>query len=412
MRKIRQDDEGTQETRAPVPLRVGSALFTTMFAGQASVLVLSPILTDVAAAFGVSTAVAGQLRTVSGLAAGITALIATRIGTRVGLRILIALGLLLLGIGSAASAVAPSFAALAGAQVALGVGLAAVLSGSVAAAGSWPAEHDRPVVLSWTLNGQPTAWVVGMPVIGLVAGLGWRLTWVAVPFASAFLASIALRRLPRTVTARRTDHRAVLARVLVRGPVARWALGELLAYSAWSGTLVFAGALFVESYGASPARTGLLLGGAAIAYVPGNLLARRWLDGRAATPLAALAATASIGVAVFGSARPSWWFSAAILALLAFVSGARGFGGGIRGMALAPNDPIAVGSLRAAATQFGYLVGSALGGAALATGGYAGLAAALASMFALAAIPHLSLPVIPRPADPPVSVDPRAVPCG
>ena len=39
-----------------------NALFLGLFASQAGVLVLSPILVDVARDFGVSTAVAGQLR--------------------------------------------------------------------------------------------------------------------------------------------------------------------------------------------------------------------------------------------------------------------------------------------------------------------------------------------------------------
>jgi len=44
--------------------------------------------------------------------------------------------------------------------------------------------------------------------------------------------------------------------------------------------------------------------------------------------------------------------------------------------------------IRTAATQFGYLLGSALGGIALAAGGYAALGAAFGVMFLLAAVPH------------------------
>ena len=44
--------------------------------------------------------------------------------------------------------------------------------------------------------------------------------------------------------------------------------------------------------------------------------------------------------------------------------------------------------IRTAATQFGYLLGSALGGIALAAGGYPALGAVLGGMFLLAAAPH------------------------
>ena len=53
---------------------------------QAALVVLTPLLPDVAGDLGVSTATAGQLRTVSGLAAGIAALLAGLLSTRVGLR--------------------------------------------------------------------------------------------------------------------------------------------------------------------------------------------------------------------------------------------------------------------------------------------------------------------------------------
>jgi predicted MFS family arabinose efflux permease len=285
--------------------------------------------------------------------------------------------------------VAPTFATLAVAQIALGFALAAVLSGAVAAAGEWPSARARSTVLSWALNGQPSAWVIGMPLIGVVAGVSWRLTWIVVPLASAVLALIAVRRLPSGEIPVRPRGAGGVTQVLRRGAVARWAVGELLAYSAWSGTLVFAGALFAESYGSSPALTGMLLGGAALAYIPGNVLARRTLDGTSTLPLGILALGASAGVAVFGVVRPSVEMSASVFALLALLSGARGFAGSIRGMVLAPDHKVAVMGLRAAATQFGYLLGSGLGGFALATGGYPGLAAMLSSLFALAALPHL-----------------------
>jgi predicted MFS family arabinose efflux permease len=136
-------------------------------------------------------------------------------------------------------------------------------------------------------------------------------------------------------------------------------------------------------------QTALLLGSAAFAYVPGNLLARRTIDGTSGRPLAMLVGAAALGALVFGIARSSIGFSAAVFALLAAVGGARTFAGSIRGMTLAPDARVAVTGLRAAATQFGYLLGSGLGGVALAAGGYTGLALMLSSLFALATLPHL-----------------------
>ena len=56
------------------------------------------------------------------------------------------------------------------------------------------------------------------------------------------------------------------------------------------------------------------------------------------------------------------------------------------GMEVAPEDKVAVMAMRAAANQFGYLLGAAAGGLALAGAGFAGLGAALSTMFFFAVL--------------------------
>jgi hypothetical protein len=66
--------------------RVSAILFLCLFAGQAGLIALSPVLVEVASNLGVSTAAAGQLRTISGLAAGLTALCLAAVSRRLQLR--------------------------------------------------------------------------------------------------------------------------------------------------------------------------------------------------------------------------------------------------------------------------------------------------------------------------------------
>jgi predicted MFS family arabinose efflux permease len=302
--------------------------------------------------------------------------------------------LLLLVVGCLASAAAPTFASLIAAQVVLGAGLAGVLGGAVAAAGRWPAPSHRARVLSWALNGQPSAWIVGMPLIGLVSAVSWRLAWLILPTAGGVLALTTLHALSVDDAPAPVAHEVRLSHVLRQQGVVRWALGELLHYTAWSGTLVFAGALFIENLGAPVDITGVLLGVGAAAYLPGNAAARRTLDGTSARPLALMAIAASATVALFGIIRGGLLLGTFLFAVLAFLCGARGFAGSIRGMALATgSERVTLMSVRAAATQFGYLLGATLGGLGLALGGYPGLAATLSVLFALAALPYLFMDV-------------------
>ena len=89
------------------PRAVGMALMTALAASQAALVVLNPLLPDVARDLGVSVATAGQVRTASGLAAGLAALTSGLWATRLGLRGLLFVGVGTIAVGSLVSALAP-----------------------------------------------------------------------------------------------------------------------------------------------------------------------------------------------------------------------------------------------------------------------------------------------------------------
>lgn len=362
-------------------------LFSCLFAAQAAILVVSPILPQVAAAFGVSTAAAAQLRSVSGITAGVAALLLVSRGDRFSLTLLLNLGLSLLAVGSLASAIAPSFALLMAAQVAIGLGLALVLSGGLAASEAWAASGESARLLSWALIGQPVAWIVGQPIVGVVAGRDWRWAWIAVPFVASIGALLAILRRDRAtpVGGRECDPLNLWRLPGVRS----WALGELLAFSAWAGTLVYAGAFFISSYGASVGLTGAVLGLGAAAYLPGNFLGRRMLRAGPTPVLVATSIAAAAAVAIFGSARAGLVFSAFMFALLGFIAAGRTIAGAALGLELGRGRRLAAMSVRTAMLQFGYLLGTLIGGAALSLWGYGGLAWTFAILFAAAGVLRL-----------------------
>lgn len=360
-------------------------LFACMFSAQAALLVLSPILPQVAADLGVSTAAAAQLRAVSGVVAGSVAVWLGMWSRPRALRQVLLAGVGLLAASTLASALAPSFPVLVAAQAGVGVALALVLSGALAAAGEWDTTGQNRL-LSWALVGQPVAWIVGMPLAGAVAEVSWRYAWVALPFAASALTLVALAGRPsEVVAAPRSAEPSLWQHQGSRG----WALGELLAYGGWAGTLVFVGALFVESYRTSITAVGLILAGGAIAYLPGNFLARRLVGAHPRPLLIAGALLSAAGVAVFGGLRPGVVASTIVFAALAFVAGARTIAGSSLGLQLAPKCRLQAMSVRTATVQFGYLLGAAAGGAALAAGGYGALGIMLGALYLGAAVPHL-----------------------
>jgi MFS transporter, DHA1 family, inner membrane transport protein len=365
---------------------VAATLLAALGASQAALVVLNPVLPSIADDLDVSIATAGQLRTISGLVAGLTALAAGLLAARIGLRELLGIGLAILAVGSLLSAVAPGFPALAATQAFVGAGIGVSYSVAVAAAAEWATPEERSRVLSIALLGPPLAWIVGMPIVGIVGERSWRLAWIVVPFLMALAAGVLLLRRPSTPPAK---VRAALHSVLRETGVVRWSAGELLAFSGWAGTLVFAGALFIESYDLSIAATGFVLGFAALIYLPGNLLFRRWVDEHDRVLLIVLALASAAIVVIFGAVRVSLWLSIVLFSTVSFISGGRTLAGSVRSLHLAPTLRLGVTGVRTAALQFGYFVGPAVGGTALGAAGYTGLGLALGALFVAGTIPHL-----------------------
>jgi DHA1 family inner membrane transport protein len=358
-------------------------LFLCLFAAQAAVISMSPVLADAASDLHVSTAAAGQVRTITGLAAGITGLTLGVVSGRLGLGRQLLAASSLLALGSVASAAAPSFALLALAQLPVGIAVAVLTTAGTLATAEWVSPGRQTHALSWALVGQPAAWIVGMPLIGLLGERSWRYGWLSLPLVAAIVAGALVASRAGKPPARRQPVRS--RTVLADRTLARWLASELFANSAWAGTLVYAGALFAESYGTSAALTGCLLALAAGSYVAGNLACRRLVARDPRRVLVVLALCLAVTDSLFGVARADAATSTALLASAAFLAGGRTLVASAFALGSTPDIRPAVTSLRAASMQFGYFTGSMVGGAALAVGGYGPFGVVMGLLFVCAA---------------------------
>jgi MFS family permease len=159
-------------------------------------------------------------------AVGMTLMAALAVGllaTRFGLRELMLGAVVTLACGSVASALAPDLAVLIAAQTLAGLGIGVSYSAAVAATAEWSTAENR--VLALTLLGPPLAWSVGVPLVGLVGEVSWRLAWIVVPVSMAVVAIGLLLRRSMTPPAR---ERSGLRLVLTQPGVKRWSIGEHL----------------------------------------------------------------------------------------------------------------------------------------------------------------------------------------
>jgi len=370
-------------------------LFLVLFASQSGILVLSPILSEVAADLGVSIAQAGQLRVVAAPLAAVVALGAGKALVRFSPRALLGVGSALLALGSVASAAAPTFALLALAQVPMWAGIAILLAAGVAAAAAWSGPERRTRVVAHALAGPPAAWIVGMPLIGVVAEVDWRLAFLALPLPAALVAGLAVAGRPHDapLAGRGTSLRGLLAIPQAR----RWAFGELMANSAWAGTLVYSGALLTEEYGLSTTATGIALGGIAVAYLVSNQRAGRGGQQTARRSMLACSVGAAIAVALNWGLTVGLAVTLVFFSLAAVMAAARTVSGTVYGFTVAGELGREVGVVRAVTSQLGYLIGSLAGGAAFALAGFAGLGVVFGGLFLASTLPYAALGFARRP---------------
>ena len=371
-------------------------LFLALFASQSGVLVLSPILSDVADDFGVSIATAGQLRIVAAPLAAVVALAAGRALVRFSPRALLGVGSALLAVGSVASAAAPTFTLLALAQVPMWAGIATLLAAGVAAVAAWSEPEHRTRVVAHALAGPPSAWIAGMPIIGLVAEVHWRLAFLALPLPAALLAGLAVAGRPRDVP---LTGRGTSLGGLLRIPKARrWALGELMANTAWAGTLVYSGALLTEHYGLSTAVTGFALGAVALAYLLANRRTGRLAQDAVRWTMLASSLGAALAVALTWGLTVGVAITLVVFSLAAALVATRMVAATVFGFTVAGELGREVGVARAVSTQLGYLIGSLAGGGAYAIAGFDGLGVVFGGLFLASTLPYVAVRVARRPA--------------
>lgn len=368
-------------TRRLLPL----VLATT--ATQAAIVVLAPLLVAIGRDLGASVSAVGVARSfLAATAVGLSLLIGPVID-RVGVRPLIVAGAGLAVLGAGATAASPSLGLLYAAHVVTGAGVACLLSAGFAGVASMFEEGEAAWAMGYVVGAQSLAWIVGNPLIGLLADAGsWRLSYL-VPAAIALLALAAGLAAPRPARSAPGPEGGGLLGVLGDRSARRWALAELVAYAAWTAELTYAGAFYIQSYGVDEAAVGFLLSVGSLVFLAASLNTAR-LTGRVSRR--PLLATCALGMGVLLvpllNLTPSVWFTLGLFCLLALFAGVRSAGASALGLGQLPGRPGSMMGARTASAQLGYMIGAAAGGAVLAAAGFGALGFVLLGGMAVSAL--------------------------
>jgi predicted MFS family arabinose efflux permease len=295
----------------PTFLLLGSAAFIS----GANLRMFDSLLPNLAEDFAVAPTVASVVVTAFSLAYGLFQVAHGPLGDRVGRLRTVVVALLIAGLGSLGSALAPTLAGLTALRFVTGIGAAGIIPVALAWIGDHTSYDDRQAALARFMGFSITGQIVGPALGGALAEyLSWREVFYLLTVAFLVVAIALLRfdrrarkasgRRPRTPEAEhflRTYHdmlrlrwvRTVLMIVFLEGAL-------------FFGSFAYAGAWLKQRFDLSYLAIGALLAGLGLGGLLYSLLVRRLLRSLGETGFALVAAF--VLLVFFGSLpfSPAW----------------------------------------------------------------------------------------------------------
>lgn len=361
-------DERNIKLLFPLPLAT--------IASQASMASIPPLFIGISESYGTTIGTVGQVRSISALTAVLATLLVGGWIHRRGARPVMLFGGLLGACGALASALAPSLLVFGLAQAITGVGICFLLSAGFAGAGEFFNAGARDWAIGWVVALQSLAWIVGVPIVGLLAE---RFSWhygFLVPAAFCALAALAAALFaPRlNPDLRASDERTGLLAALADRGARRWTIGELLAFAVWTGEITYIAAFYSRQFNLSEAVIGILLPMGSLAFMVGSTTANRL--GRAwSKRVLVIVTTLLMGLiaAALFNFHPALGITMGLAVAMGIVAGLRATGSSTLALDQLPEKPGAMMAARTGAVQIGYLIGAFTGGVIVDASGFGGL---------------------------------------
>ena len=370
--------------------RTFSIIAAALFLNNTVALMLGPLLVDIAEEFDTSVAVAGQLTAATFLSWAIFTPLIGPFSDSFGRRLVALTGLALMAVCILGAAFAPNFIVLMVLLIGTGLGGAMIPPNSMAAISDAVSPEQKGRAIGAAQGIMQSAVVIGVPVVAVLASVAnWRLPFLVV--GGLLLATFACSWLwyPKgPATGPRSF--SYLSRFKELGSIPVFRIGMLANFSqriAFYAIIGYIAAYLIDTYGMSVGETALPLAvvgsGAVIGSLWGGVIAShpKRLNFVAGTALAGGAA-----VTIVFAIDPSIWATVAIafgavcvlsIGWPVFITFATDVAGQSRATGI---------GMMGASNRMGGVIGSAMGGAFLAIGGFSAI-----GVFCLAAVVFSSL---------------------
>jgi predicted MFS family arabinose efflux permease len=362
-----------------------------------SVTMIGPLLVDIARDLGISLGQAGLLAAAAGVPQALFSPFSGLLSDRLGRKPMIVMAFGSVAALSFAAALAPGFAALAAVRFLAGLLGSLAPSSLMASVGDLFVAERRARAMGWFNMGFSFAAIGGVPLMGAIGGaLGWRWAFAAIGLVMLGLAGCIWRWFPRIPPTASGTSVLATYRAVWGVPRLLPLLGaNLMERSLFGMVAIYLPAFIMQSFHLTAVGVAPVLVLVAVGAIVGNMLGG-WLGDRFHKPgifVVAQLVSAGLGTALFAAGLP--FAPAVALATLLTLDNAASRPGFLAyGSELAPRQRGALFGLVALTNQSGLVIGSAVGAAAIGSGGYQGMALAALAQGLLAAA--LALPLLGR----------------
>lgn len=228
---------------------LGSLTFTSVYAS----VVISPVLTQIAGEFDITTGTAGLVVAAYGAPGVLVALLSGPYSDRFGRTRFLVAGSAVMGVFTLAGAFATSFAVLLALRAVAGIGASLIFPNVSAMIGDNFAYRDRGRAMSTVIGFNTMASVIGVPAAGIIAeATSWRISLITVGVLSVG-ATVLLHFLlrPAQVHASQTRFFELYRVVLRNGSAVAAIVSSFLGSLYWFAWATYIVVFFEQVYGLS-----------------------------------------------------------------------------------------------------------------------------------------------------------------
>ena len=370
-----------------------SSLILSYFATSPMGILTGLLLIDIARTFESSVGVMGQINTASFVVAVIFALFMGVLSVRFRHKSLLMIGLLSICISALGCALSSSFNLMLISYSLSGVGIAMVAPMTFTMVGEYLPLEKRANGVGLIVAGGSLAYLIGAPIIALIAGLGgWHLVLpgfvIPISVASLMLAFIGLPSTP-------TSHQPSMStetylesfkEVLTNRSATACLVGSILRMAQFMAILLYGTSFFRQRFLISTESASIVILGAALFYTLGSLASGRLVNRFGRKPSTVLTSLLAGIFTISYAYLSNVWLSLALNFLACWFSGTVASAASSLTLEQVPRFRGTMMSINSAAANLGSALGGAVGGLALFCFDYEGLGSILGVMGIVAAI--------------------------